>query len=390
MERVYLDYAATTPVHPEVIEAMIPFFREKFGNASSLYSFGQETRGALEEVRQRTADFIGAAPEEIIFTSGGSESNNMALKGIAWTARERGGRILVSAVEHHAVSEPAAFLKKQGFEMVRIPVDGQGVVDLDFIRREIDKKPLLVSVMHANNEIGVVQPVAEIGRLCREREVVFHTDAVQTVGHLPVSVRELNADLLSCSAHKLYGPKGIGFLYVRRGIRLSPLIHGGDQERRRRAGTENLPAIVGLGKALEIAGREMEAEGVRLTGYRDRLIDGLLKKVPDCRLNGDRDRRLPNNVNISFAYVEGESVLLNLDFEGIAVSTGSACTSSSLEASAVLLAIGVPAELAHGSIRITMGKWTTEAELDRILEALPRVVAKLRAMSPLYPGGKNG
>jgi len=269
-------------------------------------------------------------------------------------------------------------------------VDGQGVVDLDFIRREIDKKPLLVSVMHANNEIGVVQPVAEIGRLCREREVVFHTDAVQTVGHLPVSVRELNADLLSCSAHKLYGPKGIGFLYVRRGIRLSPLIHGGDQERRRRAGTENLPAIVGLGKALEIAGREMEAEGVRLTGYRDRLIDGLLKKVPDCRLNGDRDRRLPNNVNISFAYVEGESVLLNLDFEGIAVSTGSACTSSSLEASAVLLAIGVPAELAHGSIRITMGKWTTEAELDRILEALPRVVAKLRAMSPLYPGGKNG
>ncbi|MFH0796137.1 MAG: cysteine desulfurase NifS [Candidatus Omnitrophota bacterium] len=389
MERIYLDYAATTPTHPEVVKAMEPYFTVKFGNPSSLYSFGQEARAALQEARQKAADFIGAKPEEIVFTSGGSESNNFALKGIAFALKNKGTRIITSAIEHHAVSEPGKFLAKQGFEIVTLPVDKDGLVNPDEVRKTINDRTILVTIMHANNEIGTIQPVKEIGKICREKGVLFHTDAVQTVGHLPTSVTELNVDLLSCSGHKFYGPKGVGVLYIRKGTRIIPFIQGGDQERRFRAGTENTPGIIGLGKAIKIAESEMGEEASRLIHLRDRLIKTLLKRIPDCRLNGHPDKRLPNNVNLSFAYVEGESMLLNLDLEGIAVSTGSACTSSSLEPSSVLLAIGLPPETAHGSIRFTLGKWTSSEEIDRVLEVFPKIVAKLRLMSPLYPGGKN-
>ncbi|MFA5393292.1 MAG: cysteine desulfurase NifS [Candidatus Ratteibacteria bacterium] len=390
MERIYLDYAATTPVHPEVVKVMQPYFYDKFGNASSLYSFGQEAKAALEESRQKVADFVGARPEEIVFTSGGSESNNTALKGVAFALRSKGNRIITSVVEHHAISEPCKFLAKEGFEIIILPVDKDGLVDPDAVRKALNDKTILVSIMHANNEIGTIQPIAEIGGICREKEVLFHTDAVQSVGHLPVRVSDLTVDLLSSSGHKFYGPKGVGFLYIRRGTKVKPLIQGGDQERRFRAGTENTAGIVGVAKAVEIAAAEMEAEGKQLAHLRDVLIQGLLKTVPDSRLNGHPAQRLPNNVNISFAYVEGESMLLNLDLEGIAASTGSACTSSSLEPSSVLLAIGLPAETAHGSIRFTLGKWTTRAQVDRVLDVFPKIVAKLRAMSPLYPGAKNG
>ena len=389
MERIYLDYAATTPTHPEVVKAMEPYFTKKFGNPSSLYSFGQEARAAVQEARQKVATFIGAKPEEIVFTSGGSESNNFALKGVAFALKNKGTRIITSAIEHHAVSEPCKFLARQGFEIVTLPVDKDGLVNPDEVRKAINDRTILVTIMHANNEIGTIQPIKEIGKICREKGVLFHTDAVQTVGHLPISVTELNVDLLSSSGHKFYGPKGVGFLYIRKGTKILPFIQGGDQERRFRAGTENTPGIIGLEKAIEIAESEMAEEASRLIPLRDRLIQILSETIPDCRLNGHPTRRLPNNVNLSFAYVEGESMLLNLDLEGIAVSTGSACTSSSLEPSSVLLAIGLPPETAHGSIRFTSGKWTTSEEVDRVLEVFPKIVAKLRLMSPLYPGGKK-
>ncbi len=389
MKRIYLDYAATTPVHPEVVKAMAPYLTKIFGNPSSIYSYGQEAKAAIEENRRKIASFIGCRSEEIVFTSGGSESNNFALKGVAFSRPDKGGRIIISAVEHHAVSEPVKFLARQGFEVVVVPVDGEGRVDPAEVKRAINDKTILVSVMHANNEIGTIQPIAEIGALCREQGVVFHTDAVQTIGHLPVSVEELNVDLLSCSAHKFYGPKGVGFLYVRRGVKVAPLIQGGSQETNRRAGTENIAGIVGLGKAVALAAREMAAEDKRLRALRDKLIAGLLQAVPDSRLNGHPRHRLPNNVNLSFAYVEGESMLLNLDLEGVAVSTGSACTSSTLEPSSVLLAIGLAPERAHGSIRFTLGKWTTPAEVDRVLDIFPGIVARLRAMSPLYSEGEK-
>ncbi|PIP16772.1 MAG: cysteine desulfurase NifS [bacterium (Candidatus Ratteibacteria) CG23_combo_of_CG06-09_8_20_14_all_48_7] len=389
MERIYLDYAATTPTHPEVVKAMEPYFTKKFGNPSSLYSFGQEARAAVQEARQKVATFIGAKPEEIVFTSGGSESNNFALKGVAFALKNKGTRIITSAIEHHAVSEPCKFLARQGFEIVTLPVDKDGLVNPDEVRKAINDRTILVTIMHANNEIGTIQPIKEIGKICREKGVLFHTDAVQTTGHVAISVTELNVDLLSSSGHKFYGPKGVGFLYIRKGTKILPFIQGGDQERRFRAGTENTPGIIGLEKAIEIAESEMAEEASRLIPLRDRLIQILSETIPDCRLNGHPTRRLPNNVNLSFAYVEGESMLLNLDLEGIAVSTGSACTSSSLEPSSVLLAIGLPPETAHGSIRFTSGKWTTSEEVDRVLEVFPKIVAKLRLMSPLYPGGKK-
>ncbi len=388
MEKVYLDYAATTPAHPEVVEAMLPYLSERFGNPSSLYSLGQEAKVAVEESRNRVAKFIGARPAEIIFTSGGSESNNLALKGVAFALKDKGRRIITSAIEHHAVSEPCKFLAKEGFEIITLPVDQEGFVDPEEVRKAINEETILVSIMHANNEIGTIEPIAEIGKICREREVYFHTDAVQSVGHIPVKVEELNVNLLSASGHKFYGPKGVGFLYIRRGTKIVPLIQGGDQERRYRAGTENTPGIVGLAKAIEIAEKEMEGEEKRLTQLRDQLIKGIYERIPDCRLNGPKERRLPNNVNFSFFYVEGESMLLNLDIEGIAASTGSACTSSSLEPSSVLLAIGLSPEIAHGSIRFTLGKWTTEPEIERVLEVFPKIVAKLRAMSPFNRGNK--
>ncbi|MBM2825223.1 MAG: NifS2 [Dehalococcoidales bacterium] len=383
MKRIYLDYAATTPTHPEVVEAMLPYFTEAFGNPSSIYSYGQEAREAIEAAREKVARLIGAGAEEIVFTGGGTEADNFALKGVAFANESKGNHIITSPIEHHAVLEPGRFLEKRGFKVTYLPVDEYGMVDPDDVKKAITSKTILISVMHANNEIGTVQPIAEIGKVAREAGVYFHTDAVQTVGHIPVDVNKLGVDLLSLSAHKLYGPKGVGVLYIRKGTRLVSFMHGGEQEKGRRASTENVPGIVGLGKAAELIQPEMAEEAQRLTHLRDQLISGLLTKIGHIRLNGHPVKRLPNNVNISIEFIEGEATCLNLDLEGICVSTGSACTSSSSEPSHILTAIGVPPEQAHGSLRFTMGKWTTEDDIIRVLEVLSRIVDKLRAMSPL-------
>ena len=384
MKTIYLDYAATTPTHPEVVKAMLPYFSDSYGNPSSIHIFGQKAKVAMEEARERTAALIGARKEEIVFTSGGTEADNLALKGVAFANEQKGKHIITSAVEHHAVLESLRFLEKRGFRATCLPVDEYGLVDPEDVKAAIAEDTVLISIMHANNEVGTIQPIAEIGRIARERGVYFHTDAVQTVGHIPTDVDELGVDLLSMSAHKLYGPKGVGALYVRKGTRLVSLIHGGEQERRRRASTENIPGIVGFGKAAEIARGEMADEAVQFTALRDRLIEGLLARIEDIRLNGHPRRRLPNNVNVSIRYIEGESMLLNLDMEGIAASTGSACSSSSLEPSHVLLALGLSHEEAHGSLRFSLGRETTGEDIERVLEVLPPIVAKLRAMSPLF------
>jgi len=384
MERIYLDYAATTPCAPEVVAAMLPFFSDRFGNPASMHASGQENKGAVEEARERIASFLGAAPGEIVFTSGGTESNNTAVKGVAYARRGKGNHIITSPIEHHAVLEPCHFLEKEGFEITILPVDGDGLVDPDDVRKTITGKTILISVMHANNEIGTIQPIEEIGRIARERGVYFHTDAVQTLGQLPFTVGELHVDLLSASAHKLYGPKGVGILFVKKGTRLTPFMHGGEQENRRRASTHNVPGIVGFAKAVELASEGMETEVRELTALRDRLITGLREGIDAVKLNGHSTRRLPNNVNISVAHVEGEGLLLSLDMLGIACSTGSACSSASLEPSHVLMALGLPHELAHGSLRFSLGRPTTAADIDRLLAVLPPVVQRLRAMSPLY------
>jgi len=384
MERIYLDYAATTPCASEVVAAMLPFFSDRFGNPASMHAFGQENKGAVEEARERIASFLGAAPGEIVFTSGGTESNNTAVKGVAYARQGKGNHIITSPIEHHAVLEPCHFLEKEGFEITILPVDGDGLVDPDDVRKTITGKTILISVMHANNEIGTIQPIEEIGRIARERGVYFHTDAVQTLGHLPFTVGELHVDLLSASAHKLYGPKGVGILFVKKGTRLTPFMHGGEQENRRRASTHNVPGIVGFAKAVELASEGMETEVRELTALRDRLITGLREGIDAVKLNGHSTRRLPNNVNVSVAHVEGEGLLLSLDMLGIACSTGSACSSASLEPSHVLMALGLPHELAHGSLRFSLGRRTTAADIDRLLAVLPPVVQRLRAMSPLY------
>jgi cysteine desulfurase len=384
MKPVYFDYAATTPCDPEVVAAMLPYFSDRFGNPSSMHAFGQETKGAIEEAREGIAAFLGAAPGEIVFTSGGTESNNMAVKGVAYARRGKGNHIITSQIEHHAVLEPCHFLEQEGFEITILPVDGAGLINPDDVRRAITDKTILVSIMHGNNEIGTIQPLAEIGRIARERGVYFHTDAVQTLGHLPYSVDDLHVDLLSASAHKLYGPKGVGLLYIRKGTRLTPFMHGGEQENRRRASTHNVPGIVGFAKAIELARSTLEKEVRDLTAFRDKLIGGFQQEMEQVKLNGHPTQRLPNNVHISIAHVEGEGMLLSLDMLGIACSTGSACSSASLAPSHVLMAIGLPHELAHGSLRFSMGRSTTAADVDRLLEVLPPVVAKLRAMSPLY------
>jgi len=383
MRRIYLDYAATTPTHPEVVKAMLPYFTEAFGNPSSIYSCGQEAKGAIEEARANVADLIGAQDEEIVFTSGGTEADNFAIKGVAYANENKGNHIITTAIEHHAVLETCHFLETGGFRVTFLPVDEYGMVDPERLRRAITNKTVLISVMHANNEVGTVQPLAEIGKIAKETGVYFHTDAVQTVGHIPINVDELGVDLLSMSAHKLYGPKGIGAIYIRKGTKLVSFMHGGEQERGRRASTHNVPGIVGLGKAVEIAQQEMDEEAKRVKYLRDKLLEGLLTQIEHTRLNGHPTRRLPNNVNVSISFAEGESMCLNLDLEGICVSTGSACTSSITEPSHVLLAIGLPPLQAHSSLRLSLGKWTTEEEIDRVLEVLPRIVAKLRAMSPL-------
>ncbi len=383
MRRIYLDYAATTPTHPEVVKAMLPYFNDAFGNPSSIHSYGQEAKGAIEEARAKVASLIGARSEEIVFTSGGTEADNFALKGVAFANENKGDHIITSAIEHHAVIETTKFLERRGFKITHLPVDGHGLVAPDDVRKAITSRTILISVMHASNEVGTIEPIAEIGKIARETGVYFHTDAVQTAGHIPIDVNKLGVDLLSISAHKLYGPKGTGALYIRKGTKLISFMHGGEQERRRRASTENVPGIVGFGKAVEIAQKEMGEEAKQLTYLRDQLIRGLLERIDHSRLNGHPTIRLPNNVNISVDFVEGESILLNLDLEGICASTGSACSSSSLEPSHVLLAMGLSHEQAHGSLRFSLGKWTTEDEIERVLDVLPRVVAKLRAMSPL-------
>jgi len=383
MKRIYLDYAATTPTHPDVVKAMLPYFTEAFGNPSSIYSYGQEAKGAIEEARVKVASLISARGEEIVFTSGGTEADNFAIKGVAFANERKGNHIITSPIEHHAVTETCSFLKRRGFRITYLPVDGYGMVDPDDVRKAITDKTILISVMRANNEMGTIEPIAEIARIAREAGVYFHTDAVQAVGHIPVDVNELGVDLLSMSAHKLYGPKGVGALYIRKGTKLTPFMHGGEQERRRRASTENVPGTVGFGKAAELARQEMSKEAERLTSLRDRLVKGLLERIDHTHLNGHPIIRLPNNVNVSVDFVEGESMLLTLDLEGICASTGSACSSSSLEPSHMLLAIGLSHEQAHGSLRFSLGKWTTEEDIERVLDVLPGVVAKLRAMSPL-------
>jgi cysteine desulfurase len=384
MKRIYLDYAATTPTDPEVVKVMLPYFSELFGNPSSLHSYGLEARSAIGAVREHVASFLGAKPEEIIFTSGGTESNNFALKGIANANRERGDHIITSAIEHHSILEPCKFLGTQGFRVTYLKVDEYGLVDPEAVKEAITDKTILISIMHANNEIGTIQPIAEIGKIAHEEGIYFHTDAVQTFGHLPIKVDEVGVDLLSLSAHKLYGPKGVGALYIREGTQMLSFMHGGEQERGRRASTHNVPGIVGLGKAVEIAHEEMGEEAKRLTILRDTLIRGILEDIDYTKLNGHPVKRLPNNVNVSVAYIEGEALCLNLDLEGIASSTGSACSSGSLEPSHVLLAIGLPPVLARSSLRFSLGRYTEEEEIDYVLEVLPDVVKKLRAMSPLY------
>jgi len=362
---------------------MLPYLGDVFGNPSAIYCYGQEARSALEQARAQVAGLIGARSEEIIFTSGGTEADNLALIGVAYAHKNRGNHIITTAIEHHAIIETARFLEKRGFEVTYLGVDGQGLVDPDDVRRAITDRTILISVMQANNEIGTIQPLAEIGGIAREAGICFHSDAVQAVGHIPVDVGELGVDLLSMSAHKFYGPKGVGALYLRKGTRLEALMYGGGQERNWRSGTENTPGIIGLGRAVELARQEMAQEAGQLTRLRDRLIQDTLQRISHSRLNGHPKKRLPNNVNISFDFVEGESLVLNLDLKGICASTGSACSSSSLEPSHVLLALGLPRPQAHGSLRFTLGKWTTESDIDRVLEVLPPIVARLRAMSPL-------
>jgi cysteine desulfurase len=387
MERIYLDNAATTQVAKEVADAMLPCLSEIYGNPSSLHSFGLDAKDLLEASRNRIASFINAREDEIVFTGSGTESDNTVIKGIADALKGKGDHIITTAIEHHAIHEPLHYLEKKGIKVTYLPNDETGLVDPDDLKKAITDKTILVSVMHANNEIGTVEPIKALGAICRESGVVFHTDAVQTFGHLPIDVNDMNIDLLSASAHKLYGPKGVGLLYIRKGVKLTPLLHGGDQEKRRRASTQNVPGIVGFSRAVELAEKEILSESERQKALRDRLIKELLAAIPESRLNGHSVLRLPNNVNISFAYVEGEAMLLNLDMEGIAASTGSACTSSSLEPSHVLTACGLTHELAHGSLRFSLGRGTKEEEIDYVIKVLPPIIAKLRAMSPLYKKG---
>jgi len=383
-DTIYLDHAATTPTDPRVVEAMLPWFTERFANPSTLYNLGTQAKEAIESARVNVAALIGAKPEEVYFTSGGTESDNWAVIGAAFANRAKGSHVITSAIEHHAVLEPCHFLEKNGFEVTVLPVDEYGLVDPDDVRKAITDKTILVAIMHANNEIGTIEPIEEIGAITRERRIHFHTDTVQTVGHIPIDVNKLNCDSLAISAHKLYGPKGVGAMYLRKGARAQPYILGGGQERGKRAGTSNVPGIVGLGKAAEFALAEMGEISPRLLFLRDKLIKGIFERVRDVRLNGHPTHRLPNNVNISVAGIEGESMILLMDMNGVCVSSGSACTSGTLDPSHVLLAIGLPHEVAHGSVRFTLGKDNIEAHVDYVLEKFPAVVDRLRAMSPLY------
>ena len=386
--KYYFDNAATTPVREEVLQEILPYFREYYGNASSIYSIAKESKKALEAARAKVAAAIGATPDEIYFTAGGSESDNMALRGVVNASKKEKKHIITTKIEHHAILHTAEFLETKGVDVTYLNVDKFGKISLEELENAIRPETVLISVMFANNEIGTIQPIAEIGEIAKKHGVLFHTDAVQAVGHVPIDVEKLQVDLLSMSGHKLGAPKGIGAIYIRKGTRISPLIFGGAQEKKLRAGTENIAGIVGLGKATELAVAEMEETTKKLIALRDKLIHGILESIPDSRLNGHPTDRLPGNCNISFSYIEGESLLLLLDALGIAASSGSACTSGSLDPSHVLMAIGLPHEIAHGSLRLTIDRENTEEQVDFILEKLPGLVQRLRDMSPVYPGKK--
>lgn len=390
MQKVYLDNAATTKVRNEVVEAMLPYFTEYFGNPSSLHLFAREAGKGLDTARAQVAKALNAKPEEIIFTGGGSESDNMVLRGIPEAYKKKGKHVITSAVEHHAVLHTLEAMEKEGrVEVTYLPVDEYGMVTAEQVEKAIRPDTVLVSIMFANNEVGTIMPIEQIGETCKKYGVLFHTDAVQAVGHVPVDVEKMHIDLLSLSGHKFHGPKGVGALYVRKGVRIPALILGGAQERRKRAGTENVPGIVGMGKAIELATAELEDNAVKMKVLRDRLIFGIPARIPDVKLNGHPTERLPNNVNFSIRFIEGESILLMLDLNGIAASSGSACTSGSLDPSHVLLAMGLSHEVAHGSLRLTLSEFTTPEEIDYVLDTLPPIVEKLRAMSPLYHGGNH-
>ena len=386
---VYLDNAATTKVLPEVIEAMIPYYTEFYGNPSSFHSFARDAHKGLDDARRTVAKCLNAAdPGEIYFTGGGSEGDNMILRGVAQAYRKKGNHIITSKIEHHAILHTLQELANKGLaEVTYLDVDENGLVDPEAVRAAIRPETILVSIMTANNEVGTIEPVKEIGRVCREAGVLFHTDAVQAIGHIPVDVQDMNIDLLTLTAHKFHGPKGVGAVYIRKGVRVPAMITGGGQENKKRAGTENVPGIVGLAKALEIQTENLRANMQKMTALRDKLIAGIEEKIPTVHLNGHRTQRLPNNVNFGIRYIESESILLMLDLKGVAASSGSACTSGSLDPSHVLLSMGISHEEANGSLRMTLSEFTTEEEIDYVLEVLPPIVQRLRDMSPIYPKG---
>jgi len=380
---IYLDSAATTKTSPEVLDSMLPYLKDSFGNPSSIYSIARESKRAIEKAREQVADALNCNINEIYFTSGGTESDNWAIKGIAFANEKKGKHIITTSIEHHAVLHTCEYLEKYGFKITYLPVKSNGIIDIETLKKEIRDDTILISVMFANNEIGSIQPIKEIGDLAKEKDIYFHTDAVQAIGKIPIDVEELNIDLLSLSAHKFHGPKGVGVLYLRNGVNISEMLHGGGQEKKKRAGTENVAGIVGLGEAIHLATKKVEKRNKKIIKLREYLIDEILERIPDTILNGDREKRLPGNVNVCFKYIEGESILLMLDIKKICASSGSACTSGSLEPSHVLLALGLKHELAHGSLRLTLSEHTTKEEIDYVLEVLPIIVDKLRGMSPL-------
>jgi len=385
MRKVYLDNNATTRTRKEVVEAMMPYFSEIYGNASSIHHFGRHARHAIDEARTRVARLLNAASaEEIIFTAGGTESDNLAVKGVAYALRNKGNHLITSAIEHHAILNSCKYLEKEGWSVTYLGVDEYGLVNPEGLKKAITDKTVLVSIMYANNEVGTIEPIRELAAVAKARGVYFHADAVQAIGKVPCDVKELGVDLLSMSGHKIYGPKGVGTLYIRKGTKITPLMHGGHHEMGKRAGTENVPAIVGLGKAAELAAKEREAEAKRLTELRDYLYQGITSRIQDVRLNGHPEKRLANTLNVGFKYLEGESIILNLDMEGVAVSTGSACTSGSLEPSHVLMAMGVEPADTQGSIRFSLGRDTSKKDIEYVLEVLPPIIKRLRDMSPLY------
>jgi len=386
---IYLDYNATAPLDKRVLEVMLPYLKQNYSNPSSVYSFAKEAKKAVEQARVHVTKLINCAPEELFFTSGGTESDNTAIKGVAFKLQSKARHIITSKIEHHAVLEPCKFLEEMGFKVTYLDVDEYGLIDPEQLKKSITDETILVSVMYANNEVGTIQPIKEIAAICRERKVYFHTDAVQAIGKLKVDVKDLGVDLLSLSAHKFCGPKGVGALYAKKGVKFSPLLHGGGHEKGKRSGTENVASIVGLGEAARLALDEMKGEEQRIRPLRDKLEAGILKKIPEVKLNGHPQKRLYNTLNVCMKYIEGESILMDLDHKGICASSGSACTSGSLEPSHVLLAMGIPHEIAHGSLRFSLGRYTKEDDIEKVLKFLPPIIERLRNMSPLWKGAKK-